>query len=95
MEQKNGIQTVISIFPTLIGLFLLISALRTSGILELLQQFLSPFLKLLKIPAEVFPLMLIRPISGSASTAVALNIMQNYGVDSLIRKYCIYHYGFY
>ncbi len=28
--------------------------------------------------------MLIRPISGSASTAVALNIMQNYGVDTLI-----------
>lgn len=81
---KEGINTVISIFPTLIALFLAISALRTSGILDLLQNTLSPFLKLLNIPSEVFPLMLIRPISGSASTAVALDIMKNSGVDSII-----------
>lgn len=80
---KEGIDTVINIFPTLIGLFLAISALRTSGILDLLSSILSPLLSLLKFPTEILPLALIRPISGSASTAVALNIMETYGVDTI------------
>ncbi len=88
-------ETVIKIFPTLIALFLAISALRCSGILDFIQSIFTPVLTLFKIPAEVFPLMLIRPISGSASTAVALDIMKNYGVDSIIRLYCFYYYGFY
>ena len=91
---KDGIKTVIKIFPTLIGLFLAISALRNSGILDLIQKMTSPLLNLLKVPSEILPLMLIRPISGSASTAVALDIMKNFGVDSLIRNNCKCDYGF-
>ncbi len=81
---NEGITTVIKIFPTLIGLFLAISALRCSGILDILSQLLSPVLDFLKFPAEVLPLALVRPISGSASTAVAMNIMEKYGVDTII-----------
>lgn len=92
---KEGINTVIKIFPTLIGLFLAISAVRNSGILELLSNILSPVLSLFKIPSAILPLMLVRPISGSASTAVALDIMKNYGVDTVIRIHCIYYYGLY
>ena len=33
---------------------------------------------------ELLPLALLRPISGSASMATAMNIMQEYGVDSQI-----------
>ena len=44
---------------------------------------------------NLLPLMLIRPISGSASTAVALDIMKNFGVDSLIRNHGFYYHGFY
>lgn len=92
---KEGIDTVIKIFPTLVALFLAVSALRNSGILDLLGILFSPILKLFHIPFQVLPLMLVRPISGSASTAVALDIMKNCGVDSLIRKYCFYYNGLY
>lgn len=92
---KEGINTVIKIFPTLVGLFLAISALRNSGILELISNILSPILNLFKIPSAILPLMLVRPISGSASTAVALDIMKNYGVDTIIRINCFYNYGLY
>lgn len=92
---KEGINTVIKIFPTLVGLFLAISALRNSGILDLISNILSPILNLFKIPSEVLPLMLVRPISGSASTAVALDIMKNCGVDTIIRINCFYNYGLY
>jgi len=43
-----------------------------------------PILNLLKMPAEILPLAILRPISGSASMAVATDIMTKFGVDSLI-----------
>lgn len=92
---KEGIETVVNIFPTLIALFLAISALRNSGILDLISNLLSPVLKALTIPSEILPLILIRPISGSGATAVAMDIMENYGVDNLIRDDCIYNHGLY
>lgn len=91
---KEGIDTVVRIFPTLIALFLSISALENSGILNLFTKIFSPILTFFKIPSEILPLMLIRPISGSASTAVAMNIMEKYGVDTIIRFNNFYHYGF-
>lgn len=81
---KEGIEIVFNIFPTLIGLFVAIGALRSSGILDLIINFISPITNLLKIPSEIMPLAIIRPISGSASTAVATDIMKTFGVDSNI-----------
>ena len=81
---KEGIDIVISIFPTLIGLFVAIGVLRSSGILDFLISIFFPILNKCNFPAEIMPLALIRPISGSASIAVATDIMKNCGVDSRI-----------
>ena len=81
---KEGIEITIKILPTLIALFLAIGALRSSGILNLIINFLNPVLILLKIPPEIMPLAMLRPISGSGSIAIATDIMKNYGVDSNI-----------
>lgn len=81
---KEGIKIVISIFPTLLGLFLAIGTLRSSGLLEMITNSLSFFTNMIGIPSEVVPLALLRPISGSASLAVATDIMTKYGVDSRI-----------
>ncbi len=81
---KEGIQIVIGIFPTLMGLFLAITLLRESGVLDLVVNLLTPVTNLFNIPKEIMPLAILRPISGSASMAVATDIMQTYGVDSKI-----------
>ena len=81
---KEGIQILISIFPTLIGLFVAIGALRSSGILDFIINLLSLILDIFNFPTEIMPLALIRPISGSGSIAVATDIMKTYGVDSNI-----------
>lgn len=60
---KEGIEIVVNIFPTLIGLFMAISALRVSGILDLIINLISPILNILKIPSEIMPLAILRPIS--------------------------------
>ena len=81
---KEGMEIVIKLFPTLLGIFIAIGVLRSSGILDFLVQTISPITNFFKIPSEIIPLGLIRPISGSASTALATDIMKNFGVDSNI-----------
>lgn len=81
---KDGIKIVIKIFPTLVGLFLAIGLLRNSGILEFIIDVINPVLIKLKMPSEILPLAMLRPISGSASIAIATDIMKSFGVDSNI-----------
>lgn len=90
---KEGMTTVVKIFPSLVGLFLAVSFLRESGFLDFIASCLSPIIQFAKIPIEILPLVLVRPISGSAATAVAMDIMQTYGVDTVIRFYCFNYHG--
>ena len=79
---KEGIGIVLSIFPTLIGLFVAIGALRSSGILDIIIRILNSILSMINFPTELMPLAMLRPISGSSSIAVAVDIMKQFGVDS-------------
>ena len=81
---KDGLNIVLNIFPTLIGLFMAVGALRSSGILDLIINFITPILDILNFPSEIMPLAILRPISGSSSIAIATDIMKNFGVDSNI-----------
>lgn len=81
---KEGIKTTIQIFPTLIGLFVAIGALRASGILDCITHLASPILNLINFPNELMPLALLRPVSGSGSVAIATDIMKNFGVDTAL-----------
>ncbi len=81
---KEGLEIVINIFPTLLGLFLSINVLRESGIIDAITNVALPVLNILQVPPEILPLAFLRPISGSASMAVATDIMSKFGVDSLI-----------
>ncbi|MFR8233182.1 MAG: spore maturation protein [Clostridia bacterium] len=81
---KDGLNIVLNIFPTLIGLFVAVGALRSSGILDLIINFITPILDILNFPSEIMPLAILRPISGSSSIAIATDIMKNFGVNSNI-----------
>lgn len=83
---KEGVKIVYNIFPTLIGLFVAVGALRNSGIIDLIISVISPLIEKINIPKEIMPLAILRPISGSASMAIATDIMNNYGVDSNVGK---------
>ena len=47
---KDGLNIVLNIFPTLIGLFVAVGALRSSGILDLIINFITPILDILNFP---------------------------------------------
>ena len=60
---KDGMNIVLALFPTLIGLFVAIGALRSSGLIDGLINILSPIFNFLNIPKAILPLALLRPIS--------------------------------
>lgn len=81
---KEGIEIVLKIFPTLVGLFVAIGMLRSSGVIEFIISMISPITNFFNFPHEILPLAMLRPISGSASMAVATDIIKSRGVDSFI-----------
>ncbi len=82
----EGLKLLVSIVPTLILLLTAVTMLRVSGAMTLIGNALSPVFDFFGIPKETAPLVLIRPISGSAALAVGADLMQTYGVDSLVGR---------
>ena len=83
---KGGIGTAFSILAPLIGLFSAIGAFRASGAMDIITSCLSPVCSFLKIPADVVPFAVMRPVSGSGSLAMAQDIFKNTGADSFASK---------
>ena len=83
---REGLELLISIIPALVLLLTAVTMLRASGAMALLSDLLAPALNFFGIPPETAPLILIRPISGSAALAVGTELMASYGVDSPIGR---------
>lgn len=78
---KEGVSLFLSIYPALLAMMCAITLLRESGLMTLLSQAVARLIPTL--PADIFPMIFFRPISGSASLAVLIDIFKNSGVDSL------------
>lgn len=83
---KEGVKVVFNIFPNLIALFLAINIIQISGLLGIITNLISPVTSILGIPEEILPLALLRPISGSGSTALLQQNLETFGVDSYLGK---------
>ena len=82
----EGLKLLLSIVPALVVLLTAVHMLRASGAVELLTKWHAPAARVVGIPAETLPLVLIRPISGSAALAVGADLMAVHGPDSLIGR---------
>ncbi len=80
----EGLRLMARILPALIILLSAVAMLRASGILELASKFFAPVFRTVGIPPETAPLLLVRPMSGSAALAVGIDLMKTYGPDSPI-----------
>ena len=83
---EEGLTVLLRIIPSLVGLLTAVGMFRASGAMEWLSTLCAPLLKLLGVPPEATPLMLIRPVSGSGALAVATDLMTVYGPDSYIGR---------
>ncbi len=83
---KDGIKTVYNIFPFILAITVSIGLLNSSGALDILLIPIKPILVKFGIPDNIITLCILRPLSGSASTSVVLNIFKESGPDSLSGK---------
>ena len=78
----EGLQTARRILPALVAMLCAIRAFDACGLLRPLCDLLAPAAAWAGIPRETLPLMLLRPLSGSASIAMLKNVLSAYGPDS-------------
>ncbi|MGI6373424.1 MAG: spore maturation protein [Caldicoprobacterales bacterium] len=83
---KEGLSTVIRIFPYMVAMFVAIGIFRSSGAMDILVKLISPITGLIGIPGEVLPLAFMRPISGIASMGVLGELYRTHGPDSFIGR---------
>lgn len=79
---REGVLVTVKLLPALVGLLASVAMLKASGVLDVLTYSLAPLSRVLLIPSQVIPLVLIRPISGSGALAVLDNILKNCGPDT-------------
>ncbi|WP_425292874.1 spore maturation protein [Gracilibacillus kekensis] len=83
---KEGLKMSISLLPFLLGMLVAIAILRSSGALDAFITFLQPVLSKVGFPAEIAPLAILRPISGTAALSVTSEIIKIYGPDSFLGR---------
>ena len=83
---REGLELVKRILPALVMLLTAVELLRASGAMDVLTRLLGPAAAGLGIPPETLPLMLVRPLSGSAALAVGADLMAAYGPDSQVGR---------
>ena len=82
----SGLETLVRIVPALGGLMTAVYMLRASGALELAAGALAPLMERVGLSPELLPLMLVRPISGSAALGVGAELISAYGPDSRLGR---------
>jgi spore maturation protein B len=83
---KDGFQVAVNIIPYLVAILFAVAMFRASGAMDFFVEGLRPFLSPLGIPPEVLPMAITRPLTGSGSAGIMLDLINRYGSDSLIVK---------
>ena len=82
----EGLKTCVSIFPNIIAMIFAVNLLISSGFVEYIFSFLTPFLDKYNLSTDIFTMAFFRPVSGNASLAIMNNIFENFGPDSLMGR---------
>ena len=90
---KEGFQVAVRIIPYLVAILFAVAMFRASGAMDSLARLLSPVLGLIGFPAEVLPMAIIRPLTGSGSAAIVVDMINRYGEDSIYVKMAAVMFG--
>ena len=83
---KQSLGVVVSIFPFLVTIMIMVQLIKISGLASLVANFISPVFNLMGIPSELCELVLLKHFSGNGSLAILNDIFATYGVDSYIGR---------
>ena len=90
---KEGFQVAVRIIPYLVAILFAVAMFRASGAMDALARLLSPVLGPIGFPAEVLPMAIIRPLTGSGSAGLVVDMINRYGEDSIYVKMAAVMFG--
>lgn len=86
---KEGFKTAVMIIPYLVAILVAIGMFRASGALGLIVGGVEDFVAMLGCDTRwvgALPTMLMKPLSGSGSCAMMLDVMQANGADAFVSR---------
>lgn len=83
---KHGFELIVKIIPFIVGMLVATGMLRASGFFTLVQKTFEPSFSAIGFPSEILPLALLRPVTGSGSIALLIDIVEQYGPNSMAAK---------
>lgn len=86
---KDGFKTAVMIIPYLVAILVAIGMFRASGALDILTGWVESFVAWLGFDTQwvgALPTMLMKPLSGSGSCAMMLDVMKTNGADAFVSK---------
>ena len=81
---RDALAVAQTIVPYLVVILVAVAMFRASGALDFVIGLIDPVTSQIGVPAEVLPMALIRPLSGSGALGVMGEIFQVHGPDSFI-----------
>ncbi|MGA7306331.1 MAG: spore maturation protein [Rhodothermales bacterium] len=90
---KDGFKVAVMIIPYLVAILFAIAMFRASGAMDFLIEGLRPVLGLIGMPPEMIPMAIVRPLTGSGSAAIVLDMINQYGEDSILVKMAATMFG--
>lgn len=90
---KEAFGTAQRIIPFLVAMLVSIRMLREAGVIQAMTDHLGPWLAKIGFPAELLPMVLLRPLSGSATQGVFVDLVKTFGADSIIGRMSATIYG--
>jgi len=90
---KEGFEVAVRIIPYLVAILFAIGMFRASGAMDFLVDALNPVLALIGFPGEVLPMAIVRPLTGSGSAGLVVDMINQYGEDSIFVKMAATMFG--
>ena len=81
---REGFRIGVMIIPFLVAILVSVGMFRSSGMMELLFDWLEPVTGLIGFPVDALPMALVRPLSGSGALGVMTDTMTTHGPDSFV-----------
>jgi len=83
---RDGFNVAIRIIPYLVAILVAVGMFRAAGGIQMLAQWLAPALDRIGFPADLLPVVLVRPLSGTATLGLFAELVKAHGPDSFIAR---------
>jgi spore maturation protein B len=83
---REGAATALDILPVMVGILTAVAVLDGSGCIDILTGLFGKPMEAVGIPKEIFPILIIRPFSGSAALGIFNEQVAKVGPDTYLGR---------